>query len=272
MGVGIVQLLSQADCVESVTWFSRNPVLHQQSLKFVTSRWDSMVKKQKIDHEDIKRYFNKISLTSSYEDFSKTEFLIEVVSERIETKKFVVSEASRHISPDTIFASNTSSLSITEISTSAFYRNNFIGMHFFNPAPVMKLVEVVSGLWTSSIAKSFVLDFAKQLGKSPVPVSEAPGFVVNRMLIPMINEGIALYAEGVASREDIDSAMVLGANHPVGPLSLADLIGNDICLSIMDTLYRETGDSKYRAHPLLRKMVRGGKLGRKSGEGFFVYG
>ena len=168
-----------------------------------------------------------------------------------------------------IFATNTSSLSITEIGHGL--RHPVIGMHFFNPAPVMKLVEVIAGMETPDELVRRVMDIASGLGKTPVQVSESAGFVVNRILVPMINEDIAVYAEGVASAEDIDTAMKLGANHPMGPLALGDLVGLDVVLAIMEVLHHETGDDKYRPHPLLRKMVRAGLLGRKTGRGFFDY-
>lgn len=199
------------------------------------------------------------------------DFVIEAVAENIEVKKDVFAKASEHIDSHTVFASNTSSLSITEIASVAKYKQNVIGLHFFNPAPIMGLNEVVSGMLTSDSTRTFAFKLSSMLGKQPVLVNEAPGFIVNRMLIPMINEAIGVLAEGVASAEDIDAAMKNGANHPIGPLSLADMIGNDICLSIMEVLHNETGDPKYRAHPLLRKMVRANKLGRKSGSGFFDY-
>ncbi|MCD3300557.1 3-hydroxyacyl-CoA dehydrogenase family protein, partial [Clostridium botulinum] len=172
---------------------------------------------------------------------------------------------------ETILASNTSSLSITEVASATNSPEKVIGMHFFNPAPVMKLVEVIRGMATSKETFDAIKELSEAIGKEPVEVAEAPGFVVNRILIPMINEAVGILAEGIASAEDIDTAMKLGANHPMGPLALGDLIGLDVCLAIMDVLYKETGDSKYRAHILLRKYVRAGYLGRKSGRGFHNY-
>ena len=187
----------------------------------------------------------------------------------MEIKKQTFKELQEIVPADCIFATNTSSLSITEIG--AGLDRPVIGMHFFNPAPVMKLIEVIQGANTPDDLRDKIVEISKKIGKTPVQVNEAAGFVVNRILIPMINEGICVLEAGVASVEDIDAAMRLGANHPMGPLELGDFIGLDICLAIMDVLYKETGDSKYRACPLIRKMVRGGNLGAKSGKGFYVY-
>lgn len=200
---------------------------------------------------------------------SDCDLIVESAVENMELKKELFKELQGICKQECIFATNTSSLSITELGSDL--DRPVIGMHFFNPAPVMKLVEVIAGLNTPDELVEQIMGLATELGKTPVRVEESAGFVVNRILIPLVNEGITVLAEGVASAADIDTAMKLGANHPMGPLELADLIGLDVCLAIMEVLYNETGDSKYRPHQLLRKMVRGGKLGRKTGEGFYKY-
>ena len=197
------------------------------------------------------------------------DLIIECVKEDMATKRELLSELDELCKPETVFASNTSSLSITEMALGL--KHHVIGMHFFNPVPSMKLVEIIRGANTEQETFDFVYKLSQEIGKEPVEVAEAPGFVVNKILIPMVNEAADLLYTGVATAEDIDKAMMLGANHPMGPLALGDLVGLDVCLAIMDTLYNETGDPKYRASLLLRKMVRGGLLGRKSGKGFFDY-
>ena len=197
------------------------------------------------------------------------DLVIECAKEEMAYKRAMLSELDGLCKESAIFATNTSSLSVTEMGLGL--KHPVIGMHFFNPVPAMKLVEIICGLATSEETEKTVTELATVLGKTPVKVEEAPGFVVNRILIPMINEAVGILADGVATAEGIDQAMQLGANHPMGPLALGDLVGLDVCLAIMETLYREFGDTKYRPHPLLRKMVRAGKLGRKTGVGFFDY-
>ena len=199
------------------------------------------------------------------------DIVIEAATENMEVKKELFAELDKICKPGIVLATNTSSMSITEIASVTERQDRVVGMHFFNPVPVMKLVEVVPGFNTSDETVEIVKNLSEKLLKTPIVVNEAPGFVVNRMLIPMINECVGVLAEHVASAEDIDRAMQLGANHPMGPLALADLVGLDICLSIMEVLHEELGDDKYRPHPLLRKMVRAGKLGQKTGEGFYKY-
>lgn len=271
MGKGIVQILAQADHVASVIWKGTSLESVQKAFSELEMQWGRMVAKKRLDPEAASRFVRKIHLAEDYDVIGRARCIIEAVPENIVTKRELFAQLARVAGADTILASNTSSLSITELASLTSNPANVVGLHFFNPAPVMKLTEVIAGLTTSQATLEWALDFARQLGKDPVVVNEAPGFIVNRMLIPMINEAIGILAEGVASAEEIDRAMRLGANHPIGPLALADLIGNDVNLSIMETLHNETGDPKYRAHPLLRKMVRANRLGRKNGSGFFKY-
>ena len=230
-----------------------------------------LVEKGKITEEAKEDLLSRISGTTDMSLAEDCDLVIEAAVENMAIKKQIFAELDKLCKPETILASNTSSLSITEVGAATNRPDKVIGMHFFNPATVMKLVEVIKGMGTSQETFNAVKEVAVAIGKEPVEVAEAPGFVVNRILIPMINEAVGILAENIASAIDIDKSMKLGAGHPMGPLELGDLIGLDVCLAIMDVLYSETKDSKYRAHALLRKYVRAGWLGRKSGRGFYNY-
>ncbi len=232
---------------------------------------DKLVSKGKLDEAGKAAITGKMTFTTELSAATDADLVIEAAVENLEIKKSIFSELDKICKPETILASNTSSISITAIGAATKRADKFIGMHFFNPATVMKLVEVIRGANTSDETFKTVYDLSLEIGKEPVEVAEAPGFVVNKILIPMINEAADLLYTGVASAEGIDTAMRLGANHPMGPLALGDLVGLDVCLAIMDTLYNETLDPKYRASLLLRKLVRAGHLGRKTGKGFFDY-
>lgn len=230
-----------------------------------------MVQKGRLSEDEKSATLSRITYTEELADAKDCTLILEAISEDLHLKKEFFAQLDEICMPEAIFATNTSSLSITAIATATKRECKFIGMHFFNPVPVMALVEVIRGAHTSDETTDKVFEIVRAINKTPVLVHEAPGFVVNRLLVPMINEAVFCLQEGVASEEDIDSLMKLGANHPMGPLSLGDLIGLDVCLNIMDALYHETCDSKYRASTLLRKMVSAGMLGRKTGKGFFDY-
>lgn len=269
MGLDIAQVFASNDF--NVTVYDITEDIIDKSKSRLSKSLERRLERGKITREYMDSLLSNIRFTVNMDDLQEADLLVEAIVESISVKKTVFSRLDNLCKQEAIFATNTSSISITEIASATKRPDRFIGMHFFNPATVMKLVEVIRGMHTSDETFNAINDLSKALGKEPVAVEEAPGFVVNRLLIPMINEAVALLAEGVSTAEGIDTAMKLGANHPMGPLALADLIGLDVCLAIMDTLYQETHDSKYRAHTLLRKMVRGGALGKKTGLGFFVY-
>ena len=268
LGPSIAQVFSQCDEIERVVLCKGRESSRRDGKEGLVKTFGRLVEKGKLSRETADAYLDKIE-TGNKELAAGADFVIEAVAEDLAIKRELFRELDGICGPHTGFATNTSSLSIAAIG--AGLSRPLVGMHFFNPAPVMKLVEVIAAEHTPQEAVDFVTDLAKTIGKTPVQVHEAPGFVVNRILIPMINEAISIYAEGVASVEDIDTAMKLGANHPIGPLARGDLIGLDVVLAIMETLLRETGDNKYLPQPLLRKMVREKKLGKKTGEGFYQY-
>lgn len=269
MGAGIIQVLAQTGY--EVVLRARRETSVEKGIATVDKNLERLVAKEKMTADEKAEIMGRIKGSTDISIVADADLIIEAATEEMESKKALFQELDQLCKPETIIATNTSSLSITEIAAATNRPDRIIGMHFFNPVPMMKLVEIIKGLATSEETKEVILDLTRKLGKTPVEVAEAPGFVVNRVLIPMVNEGIGILADGVAKAEDIDEAMKLGANHPMGPLALGDLIGLDVCLAIMEVLYAEFGDSKYRPHPLLKKMVRAGKLGRKTGEGFFNY-
>jgi 3-hydroxybutyryl-CoA dehydrogenase len=269
MGAGIVQVLALQGY--EVVMRARRQTSIDGGLAKVEKNLAKMVKKEKITQEKMDETMKLISGSTDLSIIADADLVIEASTEDKEAKKALLKEVDELTGPDCIIASNTSSLSITDIAMATSKPDKVVGMHFFNPVPAMKLVEIINGLLTSEETNKIVTDLSTELGKTPVQIKEAPGFVVNRILIPMINEAIGILNEGIATAEDIDTAMKLGCNHPMGPLALGDLIGLDVCLAIMEVLYTEFGDPKYRPNILLKQMVAANKLGMKTGQGFFDY-
>ncbi len=272
MGAGIAQVV--ADAGYDVVMGDISQELVERGLDLIRKSLDRAVEKGKLEASRPAEILSRIKGVVKVEETTEggdADLVIEAIAEVMDWKRALYQALDRACPERTIFASNTSSLSISELAACTSRPDRFIGLHFFNPAPAMQLVEVIAGAATSPATVEACLDFATSLGKTPVRVAEAPGFVVNRLLFPMINDAVFMLMEGTASVEDIDTAMQLGANHPMGPLRLADLVGLDITLAIIENIFRETGDSKYRPCPLLKKMVRAGYLGRKTGRGFYQY-
>jgi 3-hydroxybutyryl-CoA dehydrogenase len=269
MGNGIAQVFASAGF--DVELVDVRAEFVERALGTIGKNLDRVAKKQEWPPDQAGAILSRIHGGTSLDAAKGCQVVIEAVSEDMALKRQVFEALDRAAPPETILATNTSSISITEIAAVTKRADRVIGMHFMNPVPVMALVEIIRGLQTSDATYALVEDLSKRLGKTPVEVMDYPGFVANRILMPMINEACFALMEGVASREAIDTVMKLGMNHPMGPLALADLIGLDTCLSIMEVLHQGFGDSKYRPCPLLRKMVKAGTLGRKSGRGFYDY-
>jgi len=269
MGNGIAQACATAGVRAIMVDISQAAV--DKGLATVASSLDRLVRKEKITDADKAAALGRIQGSTNYDELKRADIVIEAATESFELKVKILKQVDAMLAPGVIVASNTSSISITKLAAATGRADRFIGMHFFNPVPMMALVEIIRGLQTSDATHDAVHDLAKRLGKSPITVKNAPGFVVNRILVPMINEAFFVLAEGLATPDDIDAGMKLGCNQPIGPLALADMIGLDVCLAVMEVYLEEFGDSKYRPCPLLKEMVAAGRLGRKTGQGVYQY-
>ena len=269
MGNGIAQACAVSGV--NVVMVDISDAAVAKGLATVAGSLDRLIKKEKITEADKAAALSRIKTSTSYDDLKAAQLVIEAATENYDLKVKIVKQLDGMLAPEAIIASNTSSISITKLAAVTTRADRFIGMHFFNPVPMMALVEIIRGLQTSDATHAAVHDLSTRLGKSPITVKNAPGFVVNRILVPMINEALFVLAEGLATPEDIDAGMKLGCNQPIGPLALADMIGLDVCLAVMEVYLNEFGDSKYRPCPLLKEMVAAGHLGRKTGRGVYVY-
>ncbi len=269
MGNGIAQICAVAGL--DVVMVDIADAALQKGVATVSGSLDRLVKKEKISAADKDAAMGRIQTSTDYAAFKGVQIVIEAATENYELKLKILKQVDAVVAPEVILASNTSSISITQLAAATSRADRFIGMHFFNPVPLMQLVELIRGLQTSDATHTEVKALAEKLGKTPITVKNAPGFVVNRILVPMINEAFFVLADGLATPEDIDAGMKLGCNHPIGPLALADMVGLDVCLAVMEVYLKDYGDSKYRPCPLLKEMVAAGRLGRKTGQGVYTY-
>ena len=269
MGNGIAQICAVSGL--NVIMVDISDAAVAKGIATVTSSLERLLKKEKITAADKDAALARIQGSSQYDDLKAAQLVIEAATENYDLKVKILKQIDALVAPDVIIATNTSSLSITKLAAMTTRADRFIGMHFFNPVPMMALVEIIRGLQTSDATHAAVHAMATALGKSPITVKNSPGFVVNRILVPMINEALFVLAEGLATAEDIDAGMKLGCNQPIGALALADMIGLDVCLAVMEVYLSEYGDSKYRPCPLLKEMVAAGRLGRKTGQGVYTY-